>query len=265
MSEYTASLKVTPVVRDLAHRLNVDLTIVTPSGPGESITAEDVQRVHKVLTDLGPLEKLSGARKTMAHTMTQAREQAVAATVSDDAILAAWGDIAAQDVTLRLIRALVAGVKVEPALNAWFDPIEIGRRVLPKIHLGLAIDTPDGQFVCVMQDVAGRSGESLRKGLDKMKHDTESRTVPPEELRGYTMTLSNFGKFGGRYASPVIVPPTVAVVASGKVRDAAVPIGGQIKVAKVLPITVTFDHRAVTGGEAARFLAAMLNDLEQAN
>ena len=264
MSEYTGSLKVTQGVRDLAHRLNVDLTIVTPSGPGESITAEDVQRVHKVLTELGPLEKLAGPRRAMAQTRAQAREQAVPASVSDEATLAAWGDAAAQDLTLRLIRALVAGVKAEPSLNAWFDSVEIGRRVLPKIHLGMAVDTAEGQFVCVMQDVGARSGESLRKGLDKMKHDTESRTVPPEELRGYTITLSNFGKFGGRYASPPIVPPTVAVVAAGKVRDAAVASGGLIKAAKVLPLTVTFDHRAVTGGEAARFLAAMIRDLEQA-
>src|SRR5581483_6059800 len=253
MSEYNAGFKATPMVRELAHRLNVDITIVTPSGPGETITAEDVQRVHKILTELGPLEKLSGARRTMASTMAQAREQVVTASVSDDALLAAWGDPASQDLTLRLIRALPAGVKAEPSLNAWFDATEIGRRVLPKIHLGLAIDTAEGQYVCVMQDVAGRTSESLRKGLDKMKHDTESRTVPPEELRGYTITLSNFGKFGGRYASLPIVPPTVAVVAAGKARDA------------VLPLTVTFDHRAVTGGEAARFLAAMIQDLEQAH
>ncbi len=258
-----SDLKVTPAVRDLAHRLNVDLTIVTPSGPGGAITPEDVQRVHKILTEVGPLEKLSGARKAMAQTMAQAREQAVPATVTDDAILAAWGDLASQDLTLRLIRALVAGVKAEPSINAWFDPGEIGRRVLPKIHLGIAIDTPEGQFVCVMQDVAGRSSESLRKGLDKMKHDAERKSVPPEELRGYTITLSNFGKFGGRYASPVIVPPTVAVVAAGRIRDAAAPIGGQIKAVKLLPLTVTFDHRAVTGGEAARFLGAMIKDLEQ--
>jgi pyruvate dehydrogenase E2 component (dihydrolipoamide acetyltransferase) len=255
-----SELKATPAVRDLAHRLNVDLTIVTPTGPDDSITADDVQRVHKILTEVGPLEKLRGARKSLAQTMAQAREQAVPGSVSDDAVLEMWSDD--QDLTLRLIRALVAAVQAEPALNAWFDPIEIGRRVLPKIHLGMAVDTPEGQFVCVMQDVAGRGADSLRKGLDKMKQDTARKSVPPEELRGYTITLSNFGKFGGRYAIPAIVPPTVAVVAAGRIRDAAVPVGGQIKVARILPITVTFDQRAVTGGEAARFLAAMIQDLE---
>lgn len=258
-----AGLKVTPAVRALAHRLNVDLTIVTPTGAEGMVTANDVQRVHKILTEVGPLEKLRGARKAMAQTMSQARDEVMHTTVTDDAVLHAWGT-AKQDTTLRLIRALVAGIKVEPAVNAWFDHVEIGRRVLPKIHLGIAVDTPEGLFVCVMQDVASRNQESLRKGLEKMKQDTMNRTVPPEELRGYTITLSNFGKYGGKYATPVIVPPTVAIVAAGKTRDAVVPIDGQVKIARVLPLSITFDHRAVTGGEATRFLAAMIGDLEKA-
>jgi len=257
-------LPVTPSVRDLAHRLNVDLTIVTATGPDGMITAADVQRVHKILTQLGPLEKLTGARLTMAQTMTQARDQAVASTVIDDAVLHAWGH-SNPDLTLRLIHALVAGVKASPAVNAWFDSAEIGRRVLEKIHLGIEVETAEGVYVCVMQDVAGRGDESLRKGLDKMKIDTTNRAVPPEELRGYTMTLVNYGMHGGRYATPVIVPPTVAVVAAGKSREAVVPIGGQPKVARILPLSVTFDHRAVTSGEAAKFLAAMIADLERAN
>ena len=257
-----AGLKVTPAVRALAHRLNVDLTIITPSGPDGMVTANDVQRVHKILTEVGPLEKIRGARKAMAQTMSQSRDEVMHTTVTDDAVLHAWG-AAKQDTTLRLIRAMAAGVKAEPCLNAWFDQAEIGRRILPKIHLGMAVDTPEGLFVCVLQDIASRDEESLRKGLEKMKQDTMNRTVPAEELRGYTITLSNFGKFGGKYATPVIVPPTVAIVAAGKTRDAVVPVNGEIKISKVLPLSVTFDHRAVTGGEATRFLAAMIKDLEK--
>lgn len=258
-----AGLKVTPAVRALAHRLNVDLTIITPSGPDGMITQADVQRVHKILTEVGPLEKLRGPRRAMANTMSQSRDEVMHTTVTDDAVLHAWGS-AKQDTTLRLIRAVVAGAKAEPALNAWFDHVEIGRRVLPKVHLGIAVDTPEGLFVAVMQDVGNRNDDSLRKGLEKMKSDAQARTIPAEELRGYTITLSNFGRYGGKYATPVIVPPTVAIIAAGKTRDAVVPINGQVAIAKVLPLSVTFDHRAVTGGEATRFLAAMLKDLEKA-
>ena len=259
-----AGLKVTPAVRALAHRLNVDLTIITPTGPDGMITQGDVQRVHKILTEVGPLEKLRGPRRAMANTMSQARDEVMPTMVCDDAVLHAWG-AAKPDVTLRLIRALVAGAKAEPSLNAWFDHVEIGRRVLPKVHLGIAVDTPEGLFVAVMQDVGSRNEDSLRKGLEKMKSDATARTIPAEELRGYTITLSNFGRYGGKYATPVIVPPTVAIIAAGKTRDAVVPIDGAVKIARVLPLSVTFDHRAVTGGEATRFLAAMIKDLEQAS
>jgi 2-oxoisovalerate dehydrogenase E2 component (dihydrolipoyl transacylase) len=256
-------LKVIPAVRALAHRLNVDLTIVTPTGPDGMITAADVQRVHKVLTDVGPIEKLKGPRKAMSRAMSQARDEVMPTTVTEDAVLHDW--TTPQDLTVRLIRALVAGVKAQPALNAWYDQTEVGRRVLEKIHLGVAVDTPEGLFVAVLQDVASRTAESLRTGLQKMKEAVSSRNVPAEELRGYTITLSNFGRFGGKYATPAILPPTVAIVAAGSIRDAVVPVNGQIVIAKVMPLSVTFDHRCVTGGEATQFLAAMVADLEAAN
>lgn len=263
MSTESSGIKATPPVRALAHRLNVDLTIVTPSGPDGSITQADVQRVHRIFTEVGPLEILKGPRRAMALSMSQARDDVVHAWVCDDAVLHGWSD--KQDISLRLIRGIKAACKAEPALNAWFDHNEIGRRVLPMIHLGVAIETPEGLFVAVMQDVGNRDKASLRAGLEKMKAAAESRTIPPEELRGYTITLSNIGRFGGRYAAPVIAPPTVAMVSAGAVREAVVPVNGEIRIARVLPLSVTFDHRAVTGGEAARFLSAMIKDLEQAS
>lgn len=257
-----AGLKVMPAVRALAHRLGVDLTIITPTGPNDMITAADVQRVHQILSSVGPLEKLRGPRRAMAHVMSQARDEVMPTTVTDDAVLHAW--TGKPDPTLRIIRAIATACRAEPSLNAWFDHAEVGRRLLQKIHLGVAVDTPEGLFVAVLQDVGNRSDESLRAGLDKMKTDARARTIPPEELRGYTISLSNFGMFGAKYATPVIVPPTVAIVGAGSIRDAVVPIAGQIAIAKVLPLSLTFDHRAVTGGEASRFLAAMVADLQKA-
>lgn len=254
-------LKVIPAVRALAHRLNVDLTIVTPTGPDGLITAADVQRVHQVLADVGPIEKLKGPRKAMSRAMSQARDEVMPTTVTDDAVLHAW--TTPQDLTVRLIRGLVAGVRAQPALNAWFDQAEVGRRVLDKIHCGIAVDTPEGLFVAVLQDVASRTPESLRTGLNRMKEAVQNRNVPAEELRGYTITLSNFGRFGGKYATPAILPPTVAIVAAGAIRDAVVPVDGEIRIAKVVPLSVSFDHRCVTGGEATQFLAAMIRDVER--
>jgi len=255
-----AGIKAAPAVRALAHRLGVDLSIITPSGPDGLITAADVQRVSKILAEVGPLEKLRGPRRAMAQTMSQARDEVMPTSLMDDAVLRRWAD--AGDVSLRLIRAIVAAAQAEPALNAWYDAHEIGRRVLDKVHLGVAVDTPEGLFVPVLQDVGNRTPDSLRRGLEHMKDDARRRAIPPEELRGYTITLSNIGRFGGRYATPAIVPPTVAIIAAGSRRDEVRAVDGQPQVVPVLPLSLTFDHRAVTGGEAARFLAAMIRDLE---
>lgn len=253
--------KTTPAVRALAHRLNVDLSIVAPSGSDDTITAADVQRAARTLAQVGPLEVLRGARRSMARAMVRAHAEVVAVTVCEDADIHAWAST--EDITLRLIRALVAGVKAEPALNAWYDSQNLGRRVLAKIDLGIAVDTPDGLFVPVLRDVAARDGANLRHGLDALKQAVKSRSIPPEELRGYTITLSNFGTFAGRYADPVVMPPTVAILGAGKVRAAVVPVDGQPSVHNILPLSLSFDHRAVAGGEATRFLAAVILDLEK--
>jgi 2-oxoisovalerate dehydrogenase E2 component (dihydrolipoyl transacylase) len=254
--------KVTPAVRALAHRLNVDLAIVTPSGPDGTITITDIQRVAKILAEVGPLEPLRGVRRVMARTMAQAHAEVVAVTLCEDADIHAWP--AGTDTNMRLIRALVAGCKAEPALNTWYDSHALGRRVLPKIELGIAVDTPEGLFVPVLRDVGNRTPEDLRKGLDKLREAVKNRSIPPEEMRGNTITLSNFGTFCGRYADPVVVPPTVAILGAGRARPEVVAYQGQPAIHNIMPLSLTFDHRAVTGGEAARYLKAVMEDLEMA-
>ena len=85
----------------------------------------------------------------------------------------------------------------------------------------------------------------------------------PEALRGATFTLSNFGMMAGRYATPVVVPPTIAILGSGGLRHDVVPVLGGIETHPRIPLSLTFDHRCVTGGEACRFLAAVISDLRQ--
>ncbi len=256
----SAGLRVTPAVRALAHRLDVDLATVTPTGPEGMITATDVQRVAKVLAEAGPLEPLRGVRRAMAQTMARAHAEVVGVTIADDADIDGWPP--ATDTTLRLIRALAVACRAEPALNAWYDRHALGRRLLKKIELGIAVDTPDGLFVPVLRDVGNRTPEHLRQGLENLKQALRARSIPPEELRGYTITLSNFGTFGGRYADPIVIPPTVAILGAGRIRAAAVAVDGRPVVHRILPLSLSFDHRAVTGGEAARFLSVVINDLE---
>ncbi|MBI5898815.1 MAG: 2-oxo acid dehydrogenase subunit E2 [Rhodocyclales bacterium] len=254
-----AAIKATPAVRALARQLNVELAMVTPSGPDGVITAGDVQRVAKILAELGPAEVLRGVRRAMAQNMTLAQSEVAAATVIDDADIDAWPPHS--DITMRLIRALVVGCRAEPGLNAWYESHTMARRVLDKIDVGIAVDLPEGLFVPVLRDVARRDAADLRRGLDRMRADVAARKIPAEELRGNTITLSNFGMLGGKYAAPIVVPPTVAILGAGRIHEQVLAVAGQPAVHRVLPLSLTFDHRVVTGGEAARFLAAVIADL----
>jgi pyruvate dehydrogenase E2 component (dihydrolipoamide acetyltransferase) len=257
----TGSVKATPAVRALARRLNVELAMVTPSGPDGLILASDVQRVANILKEAGPVETVRGVRKAMARNMALAHAEVVPASLYDDADIHAWPK--GTDVTIRLVQAIVAACKAEPAMNVWYDSTAGTRVLVQRVDIAIAVDTPDGLFVPVLRNCDKRDAADLRRGLDHMRRDVQSRTIPPEELRGGTITLSNFGMIGGRYASPVVVPPTVAIVAAGRIADRVVASNGAPAVHRLMPLSITFDHRAVTGGEAGRFLAAMVADLER--
>jgi 2-oxoisovalerate dehydrogenase E2 component (dihydrolipoyl transacylase) len=252
-------IKATPAVRALARKLNIDLAMVTPTGADGLITSSDVQRAARILSELGPQELLRGVRKVMAQSMTLAHAEVASATIMDDADIDAWRE--GESVMLRLIRALVAACRAEPSLNAWYDSQAVGRRLLTNIDLGIAVDTADGLLVPVLRNVDKRTPEDLKAALAKLIRDTRERKVPPEDLRANTITLSNFGMIAGRYASPIVLPPTVAIVGAGRILREVVVADDKPAVHRMLPLSVTFDHRAVTGGEAGRFLAAMIADL----
>ncbi|MGE8367132.1 dihydrolipoamide acetyltransferase family protein [Cupriavidus sp.] len=253
------AVRAVPAVRALARQLDVDLAMVTPSGADGVITAADVRRVAATLADLGPPEVLRGVRRAMAQNMARAQSEVAAATVIDDADIHAWAP--GTDTTIRLVRALVAGCRAEPGLNAWYEN-QTGRRHVPKrIDVGIAVDLPEGLFVPVLRDTGNRDAADLRRGLDRMRADVRARKIAPEEMRGNTITLSNFGMIAGKYAAPIVVPPTVAILGAGRIHDAVVASGGVPAVHRILPLSLTFDHRVVTGGEAARFLAAVIADL----
>ncbi len=150
-----------------------------------------------------------------------------------------------------------------PSLNAWYEHASLGRRVLDRIDLGIAVDTPDGLFVPVLRDAGNRDDADLRRGLDAMKADVRERRIPPEEMRGFSFILSNFGSMAGRYAAPIVQPPSVAILGAGRIRSQVVVREKQPAVGRVLPLSITFDHRVVTGGEAARYLAVAMSELEK--
>jgi 2-oxoisovalerate dehydrogenase E2 component (dihydrolipoyl transacylase) len=256
-----AGLRVSPAVRALARSLHVDLDAVAPSGPGGTITRTDVERAAQGLSMAGPAEPLRGMRRAMAQRMAAAHAQVVPATVSDESDIHDWA--AGQDITIRLVRAIAVAGQAEPSLNAWYNAQAGERRLLASVDVGIAVDTGEGLLVPVLRNVGRRDARDLRAGLDRMRADAQARSIPPEELRGATITLSNFGMMGGRFANLVIVPPQVAIVGAGRIEERVLAHNGQPAVRRTLPLSLTFDHRVVTGREATRFLAALKAELER--
>jgi len=209
----------------------------------------------------GQPEQLKGVRRNMARVMADAHAQVVPTTLVDDADLHAW--LGRQDITARLVRAVVAACKAVPALNAWFDGANLTRTLHPHVDIGIAVDTDDGLFVPALRNADMLDANGVRGAIKRLRAQVEDRSIPPSELSGYTISLSNFGMFAGRYATPVVVPPCVAIIGAGKLSHDVVAVMGGIEVHRRMPISLTFDHRACTGGEAARFLAALLDDLAQ--
>lgn len=211
----------------------------------------------------GQPEQLKGVRRNMARVMADAHAQVVPTALVDDADLHAWAG--KQDITARLIRAIVAACKAVPALNAWFDGKALTRTLHPHVDIGIAVDTDDGLFVPALRNADMLDGPGIRTAIQRLRAQVEDRSIPSSELSGYTISLSNFGMFAGRYATPVVVPPCVAIVGAGKLCHDVVAVMGGIEVHRRMPISLTFDHRACTGGEAARFLKALLDDLALPN
>jgi pyruvate dehydrogenase E2 component (dihydrolipoamide acetyltransferase) len=262
-------VKAAPAVRALAKRLGVDLTRVSGTGKGGRVTAADVNAFHgagaaapqPVRLPPGTPEALRGPRRAMAQSMALSRSEVCPCTIYDDADIHGW--LPGQDITARILRAIVAGCVVEPALNGFYDGVNMSRQLEERVDIAIAVDTQDGLIVPVIRNVEQKSAEQIRDDLNGLKARTRERRVAPEEMRDFTFTLSNFGMMAGRYATPVVVPPTIAILGTGGIQHDVVPVLGGIEVHRRVPLSLTFDHRCVTGGEACRFLAAAIADLSK--
>lgn len=277
-------VRAAPSVRALAREIEVDLARVKGTGPHGRITAKDVAKAAEARSGgaqpsapeapsgaPAPLpqpasgigEKLSGPRRAMFHSMTAAHRDMALCTVMDDADIHDWES--PRDFTPRLIRAMVAGCRAEPRLNGTFDAGAGVLSMAEEVHMGLAMHTPHGLIVATIFDAGKRSLDELRAEVARLKQAGADRTLKPGEVRGYTITLSNIAGGSSRYATPLMVPPTVGILGSGAARDEVVAVDGAPAIRRMLPLSLTFDHRCVAGAEASRFLAAALADLKQSS
>jgi pyruvate dehydrogenase E2 component (dihydrolipoamide acetyltransferase) len=291
-------VKAMPAVRALAKKLGVDLSRVAATGAGGVVTLADVKQAAergtakpgaapartaaqpapapapaaRATQALAPRdtsvkfdsdEPIRGVRRNMVRVMSEAHAQVVPTTLMDDADIHAWAK--GEDITVRLIRSLVVASAAVPALNSWLDAKNGTLRRHSRVDVGIAVDTDDGLFVPALRNCERLDPQQVRAGINRIRDLVKTRSIPPEELRDFTLVLSNFGVFAGKYATPVVTPPCVCIVGAGRLFHQLVPVLGGVETHRIMPISLTFDHRACTGGEAARFLRALIDDLQRSH
>ncbi len=256
---FAAQQIASPAVRALARRRGVELTtLATQDG---RIHASHVKRSAKSATQSVKegFEAMPAVRRAMILSMSKSHQEVVPVTLTDDVDIQAW--YGQENITLRIIRAIAAACKAEPMLNAHFDGKHMSYKLNDQVNIALAVDTAHGLYVPVLKDVVNTSNDALRNKINLFKEQSQTKSIAQTDLQGGTIMLSNFGTIAGRYATPILLPPMTAIVGVGKLRDAVVAADQQAVVHKVIPLSVTVDHRAVTGGEAARFLKVLIDHL----
>ena len=265
-------IKATPSVRTQAKRLGIDLADIVATGKNGQVTIADldsyaakgkVQARSRSATRIaiaGRSDQLRGPRRAMAQSMSKFRDEVALCTLFDDADIHEW--INKRKITARILRAIVAGCVAESGLNGFYNADTMTHQSESRVDIAMAVDTEDGLIVPVIRNMEAMSIGDIRVAVEDLKQATRKRTVAPQDMVNYTFTLSNFGMMAGRYATPLMVPPTVGILGTGKLQHDVVAVMGGIEVHRRIPLSLSFDHRCITGGQAARFLAAVIQDLE---
>jgi pyruvate dehydrogenase E2 component (dihydrolipoamide acetyltransferase) len=256
-----ARVQATPLVRRLAQELGVELGSVTPTGPGDRISEEDVRRAAgdgAPRPAEGRREPLRGVRRQIAEHLTRAHREIPAVTYVEEC------DFTGVDLSMLLplvLRATAQSLHDFPELNARLDGDEIV--YLDRYDLGVAVQTEQGLVVPVVRACDTRSLEELRADVDDLAERARSGTLAPDELRGSTFTVTSAGKLAGLLVTPLINAPEVAILGVHRIGPRPVVRAGEIVARSVGNISVTFDHRVVDGARAAAFALAVIGRLER--
>jgi pyruvate dehydrogenase E2 component (dihydrolipoamide acetyltransferase) len=278
LPEEEEEILATPAVRALAKELTVELETIKGSGPGGSITKDDVvkasKKTKKAEDQYGIVERvpLKGIRRTISKNLMTAQQTTVFVTVMEEADVTELWDIrerekkTLQETGIHLtflpffIKAVQYSLKEHPYLNASIDGEEI---IVKKYYsIGIAVNTPDGLIVAVIKDVDKKPVRQLASEIQDLSQKARERKIKLEDLRGSSFTFSNWGHFGGTFATPVINYPDAAILGTGRISDKPWVREGQIVIRKILPLSLTFDHRVTDGADASTFLSKVVHYLE---
>jgi pyruvate/2-oxoglutarate dehydrogenase complex dihydrolipoamide acyltransferase (E2) component len=161
-----------------------------------------------------------------------------------------------------LIKAVASSLKRHPMLNASVDMDENHIIYKEYVNIGIAVDTERGLVVPVMRDADRKSISQIASELDDLATTVREGKFDLEILRGGTFTISNLGSVGGTYSTPLINPPQVAILLSGRSRMMPQIVDSEsVEPRLMMPLSITYDHRLVDGAAAARFLNEVKNYL----
>ena len=281
-----ARVKASPLARRIARERGVDLLSLQGTGPEGRILAEDVERAAaagpapaapvpasaSVPTAEVEVVQLTSVRKTIARRLTEAWaapvfQLGVTADMSEALALReklverlADGDVkpTVNDVLVKLTAvALTSHVPV----NATFGGDEIQRH--PSAHVGIAVAAPQGLVVPVIRSAERLTVQEIARVRAELVGRARDNKLKLPDLEGGTFTISNLGMFGVETFTAVLNPPQVAILAVGAVKDEAVVRDGELRVAPIVRMTLTCDHRAIDGADGAQFLQTLVALVEQ--
>jgi pyruvate dehydrogenase E2 component (dihydrolipoamide acetyltransferase) len=278
-STTSTRVRAAPPVRKLAKDLGVDLGAVVGSGPGGRVTVADVRAV--AAAEPANAEPATGERRVplrgipraMARNMADAWRTVPHISLFDeidarpllDALHAARDLTGSDTLTLTafFVLASVRELAEYPVLNASLDEQADEIVYHDAVHVGIAVASEQGLVVPVVHDAQTRGLRSLGDEIHRLTIAARAGGLPPEEIRGATFTVTNYGTEGGRFATPIVRPPQVAILGCGAIRTRPVVDGDAVVAAPSLPLSLSADHRVVDGHDATSFLDGVAARLQE--
>jgi pyruvate dehydrogenase E2 component (dihydrolipoamide acetyltransferase) len=275
-----------PMARRLARELEVDLAQVRGTGPGGRITREDVQAAARPeparRRDRTPQQAagsrsdrkvpVKGMRKTIAARMHESLQTMAQLTMDMDVVMEAtvqlrnelvqaWEDEGVRPTyTDLVVKAVAKALEKHPQMNASFSDTEI--TLLGEINVGFAVALEDGLIVPVVRDANAISLASLARQSARLAAAARDGSLTPDDLQGGTFTVSPLGMFGVDSFTPIINAPQVGILGVNRIRDDVAWEGDRPVRQQRMRLSLTWDHRALDGAPAARFLATVRDLLE---
>ena len=285
-----------PSVRRMARELGVDVNDVSGSGPGGRISVDDVKAHTKGLvadsaagggtaarvplpdfTRWGPVERqpMRAVRRKTAEHLTAAWTTIPHVTQFDLADITALEELRKKytkqvesaggnlTVTAIAVKVVAAALHVFPQLNASID-IAADEIILKKyVNIGIAVDTDRGLLVPVIRDADRKNIMQLSVELAQLSEKARTRKISLEEMQGGCFSISNLGGIGGTYFTPIVNAPEVAILGISRARMEPVHKDGGFVPRLMLPLSLSYDHRAIDGADGIRFLRWVVEALEQ--